>query len=80
MPLGPEILSNPAVATFQSLVNTPPNPVVHTGGTIFTIDSETIVGINPATGAPTVNVQLEISTDSGTDNPCNSPFPAGCRL
>jgi hypothetical protein len=52
-------------------------PVVHTSGTIFTIDGSTVVGINPTTGQ-TFPVRMENSTSSGTGvcpNRCSSPLP-----
>jgi IPT/TIG domain/Bacterial Ig-like domain (group 2)/Galactose oxidase, central domain len=39
-----------------------PKPVVHTDGTIFTIDGSSVVGINPTTGMPNVNVSMNTST------------------
>ncbi len=40
-------------------------PVVHTDGTIFTIDGSSVVGINPTTGLPKVNVSMSTSTLNG---------------
>ena len=53
------------------------SPVVHTSGTIFTIDGSSVVGINPATGG-TFSVQMENSTfteNGNCTNPCTSPLP-----
>jgi hypothetical protein len=36
---------------------------VHTDGTVFTIDGDKVVGLDPATGSAKFNVQLEHSTD-----------------
>ena len=52
-------------------------PVVHTNGTIFTIDGDMVVGINPSTGQ-TLTVRLEDSTWTYTGGPCTpclSPLP-----
>lgn len=53
-------------------------PVVHTNGTIFTIDGNLVVGINPTTGQ-TFSVAMENSTVSGSGdgcpNRCSSPLP-----
>jgi hypothetical protein len=52
-------------------------PVVHTSGTIFTIDGSMVVGINPTTGQ-TFSVQMENSTSTGSSgctNQCTSPLP-----
>jgi hypothetical protein len=48
-------------------------------GTIFTIDGNLVVGINPTTGE-TFSVAMENSTSSGTGqcfNVCSSPLPSG---
>jgi hypothetical protein len=52
-------------------------PVIHTRGTIFTIDGSTLVGINPTTGQ-TFTIQMENSISSGSagcTNFCTSPLP-----
>ncbi len=43
-----------------------PTPVLHTDGTIFTVDGATVVGINPLTGQPNVSVQIDQSTFADT--------------
>jgi hypothetical protein len=59
-------------------------PVVHTDGTIFTIDGDLVVGINPQTGSRRVSAQMQDSTiseedialdRSGTDACFSSPIP-----
>jgi hypothetical protein len=46
---------------------TPP-VLVHTDGTIFTVDGGTVVGIDPLTGLPKFNVQLENTIFSSNGN------------
>ena len=71
----------PSSWTYNSVSgNNLPTPVVHTNGTIFTIDGQTIVGINPTTGNQAFSpIQLESSTSasSGSSNQCSSPLPPG---
>jgi len=40
-------------------------PVVHTNGTIFTVDGSSVVGINPTTGLPNFSVAMQNSTLNG---------------
>jgi hypothetical protein len=40
-------------------------PVVHTNGTIFTVDGSSVVGINPTTGLPNFSVAMQNSTNNG---------------
>jgi hypothetical protein len=47
-----------------------PTPVVHTDGTIFTVDGNAVVGINPATGS-NFSVAMEATTNNGA--PVSSP-------
>ena len=52
-------------------------PVVHTAGTIFTIDGDMLVGINPSNGQ-TFSIAMEDSTSTQTGsctNFCTSPLP-----
>jgi len=46
---------------------TPP-VLVHTDGTVFTVDGDTVVGIDPITGRPKFNIQLEDSINSSNGN------------
>ncbi len=48
-------------------------PVVHTDGTVFTVDGSTMVGINPQTGQPNVSVQMDNSTYTDTVLPGVEP-------
>ncbi|MFZ0814252.1 MAG: IPT/TIG domain-containing protein, partial [Candidatus Sulfotelmatobacter sp.] len=47
-----------------------PTPVVHTDGTIFTVDGNAVVGINPKTGS-NFSVAMEATTNNGA--PVSSP-------
>ena len=47
-----------------------PTPVVHTDGTIFTVDGGAVVGINPTTGS-NFSVAMEATTNNGA--PVSSP-------
>jgi IPT/TIG domain len=49
------------------------SPVVHTDGTIFTVDNWSLVGIDPATGSAKFTIPLEHWTESVTSNGCASP-------
>jgi hypothetical protein len=42
--------------------------LVHTDGTILTVDGDTVVGIDPATGTPKFTIHLEDSVSSGNGN------------
>lgn len=64
--------------------NTLQKPVVHTDGTIFTVDGDKVVGIDPQAGQPRVSVQMDDSTGTFTTidpgrggvGACySSPFP-----
>jgi N-acetylneuraminic acid mutarotase len=57
-------------------------PVPHTDGTIFTVDGDQLVGINPLTGQPRFSVQMNDSTSSvigiSSGEFCyGSPLPQG---
>jgi len=61
--------------------NTLSKPVVHTDGTMFTVDGDMVVGINPLTGQQKFNIHMEdsatISSGNGGSNQCTSPLPPG---
>jgi hypothetical protein len=50
-------------------------PVVHTDGTIFTIDGSSVVGINPTTGGPNFSVAMQNSSFNGVSQ--GSPSSIG---
>jgi hypothetical protein len=52
-----------------------PPVLVHTDGTVFTVDGDTVVGIDPLTGLPKFNIQLDDSIDSSNGN-CGEFTPA----
>jgi hypothetical protein len=52
-----------------------PPVLVQTDGTTFTVDGDTVVGIDPLTGRPKFNIQLEDSIDSSNGN-CGEFTPA----
>jgi hypothetical protein len=63
---------------------TPPiygNPLtaVHTDGTIFTIDGNSIVGIDPHTGTPKFTIPLEHGTFDSASNPPECEAPLGTQ-
>jgi len=59
-------------------------PVVHTDGTIFTVDGGTLVGINPQTGQPKFHVQMDQSSfyyfDPGIASGYVSPGVCGAEI
>ena len=52
-----------------------PPVLVHTDGTVLTVDGDTVVGIDPLTGNPKFNVQLE-HTIFSTDGNCGEFTPS----
>ena len=55
--------------------NTLPPVVVHTDGTIFTIDGDSVIGLDPTTGSPKFSIQLEHITGSTNVTDCSSGYP-----
>jgi hypothetical protein len=45
-----------------------PPVLVHTDGTVLTVDGDTVVGIDPITGRPKFNIQMEDSISSSNGN------------
>jgi hypothetical protein len=52
-----------------------PPVLVHTDGTVLTVDGDAVVGIDPLTGLPKFNIQLEDSISSSDGN-CGEFTPA----
>jgi hypothetical protein len=59
--------ANPAYTLLNSSGSTPP-VLVHTDGTIITVDGGSVVGIDPATGNPKFSIPLEQSVRSSNGN------------
>ncbi len=57
---------NPAYSYANPLHSLTGLTVVHTDGTIFTIDGDQLVGINPTTGQPVFSAAMEDSTSDST--------------
>jgi hypothetical protein len=51
--------------------------VVHADGTIFTIDGDSVVGIDPTTGQPKFSVQMDHSTSTSNGVSSDSPPMVG---
>ena len=51
-----------------------PPAAVHTDGTIFTIDGDSVVGINPLTGAAIFRIAADDSTGSGGYQSCSQGY------
>jgi hypothetical protein len=64
----------PAYTMTNPIGGITPPVLVHTDGTVFAIDGDTVVGIDPLTGRPKFNIQLEDSIISSNGN-CGE-FPA----
>ncbi len=61
--------------TFSSYNPNAPSVVVGTDGTIFTVDGDSVVAINPTTGQPNFSVPMDHSTttNNGVQNSNNPP-------
>ena len=60
--------ATPSTWTYNSVSGSYlPTPVVHTDGTIFTVDGSAVVGINPTTGS-NFTVAMEPTTNNGAPN------------
>jgi hypothetical protein len=45
-----------------------PNTVVHTDGTVFIVDGDTVVGVDPLTGTQTFSIPMTHSTSNGSQS------------
>jgi hypothetical protein len=59
-------ITGQAYPAYTSVSGSLLTPVIHTDGTIFTVDGDSVVGINPQTGRAKFNVQMDTSYTSTT--------------